>query len=152
MNPNGNAALHHVVLADDDPDDRLLVVEAFRAAAVDCPLTCVEDGAELMDFLHRRGRYADRAEPLPDLVLLDLNMPSTDGRCVLQAIRNDPVLRHIPVIVLTTSRSSEDVLEAYRIGCSAFITKPVSFTALVDMARTLQHYWFETVTLPGNTP
>jgi CheY-like chemotaxis protein len=138
-----------ILMADDDPDDRLLAAEALRASRVANDLRFVEDGEQLLDYLHRRGRWADPAEsPRPGVVLLDLNMPRMDGREALAAIKGDAALRRIPVVVLTTSRAEEDVLRSYDLGANSFITKPVTFAGLVDAMRVLGRYWIEIVELP----
>ncbi|HVJ62887.1 MAG TPA: response regulator [Tahibacter sp.] len=137
-----------VLMADDDPDDRRLAIDAFRAAQLSNPLHFVEDGAALLDYLNRRDRYTDTAHPLPGLILLDLNMPRVDGREALQEIKSDPLLRHIPIIVLTTSAAEEDIARSYRAGCNSFIQKPVSFSAFVEIVSTLGRYWFSVVDLP----
>ncbi|HEU4883132.1 MAG TPA: response regulator [Longimicrobium sp.] len=138
-----------VLLADDDPDDRLLAAEALRECRVVADLRFVEDGEQLLDYLRRRGRWADPADsPRPGLVLLDLNMPRMDGREALAEIKADPALRRIPVVVLTTSRAEADVLRSYDLGASSFITKPATFAGLVDAMRVLGRYWIETVELP----
>jgi CheY-like chemotaxis protein len=137
-----------IVLADDDPDDRLIAADAFREGKVANALDLVCDGAELLEYLERRGRYADRAAGLPGLILLDLNMPRMDGREALAAIKANPDLRRIPVVVLTTSKAEEDLLRSYDLGVNSFCVKPVTFAALVDLVRSLDHYWFSVVTLP----
>ncbi len=139
-----------ILLADDDEDDRMLAEEALQEARLANQLISVEDGEELMDYLLRRGRYAEpAAAPRPGLILLDLNMPRKDGREALKEIKADPVLRQIPVVVLTTSRAEEDILRTYDLGVNSFITKPVSFEGLVEVMRTLAAYWFEIVRLPA---
>jgi len=138
-----------IVLADDDEDDRLLARDALRAAPVEAVLHCVEDGAELLEYLRRDGRYAPPAPaPRPALVLLDLNMPRMGGLEALREIRGDPALRRIPVVVLTTSSRGEDVARSYELGANSFITKPVTFSGLVEVMRNLGRYWGETVSLP----
>lgn len=138
-----------LLLADDDPDDRLLVSDALEEGRVAMELRVVEDGEELLDYLRRRGKYADpERSPCPGLILLDLKMPRKGGCQALQEIKNDPDLRTIPVVVLTTSKAEEDVMRAYALGANSFITKQSSFGALVEMMETLRKYWFETVTLP----
>jgi CheY-like chemotaxis protein len=137
-----------ILVADDDPEDRMLTKEAFDEARVINDLRFVEDGEELMDYLYRRGKYADQEAPRPGLILLDLNMPRKDGREALQEIRADPQLRRIPIVALTTSRAEEDMCRTYELGISSFIVKPVSFVSLVDIVRTLAKYWFEIVELP----
>jgi CheY-like chemotaxis protein len=138
-----------VLMADDDADDRLMAQEAFEEARLCNPLYFVENGEELLDYLYHRGPYtAVQASPEPGLILLDLNMPKKDGRQALREIKADPTLRHIPIVVLTTSKAEEDILRTYDLGVSSFITKPVSFEGLVDLVKGLMHYWFEIVTLP----
>jgi CheY-like chemotaxis protein len=138
-----------VLMADDDADDRLMAQEAFEEAHLVNPLYFVENGEELLDYLYHRGRYtAAEAAPEPGLILLDLNMPKKDGRQALQEIKADATLRHIPIVVLTTSKAEEDILRTYDLGVSSFITKPVTFDGLVDLVKGLMHYWFEIVTLP----
>lgn len=138
-----------LLMADDDPDDRLMAREAFEESRLTNPLRFVSDGEELMDYLHRRGVYADEQEyPFPGLILLDLNMPRKDGREALREIRNDPQLRRLPVVVLTTSRADEDIIRSYDLGVNSFIVKPVTFGALVEVMRDISRYWFEIVALP----
>jgi CheY-like chemotaxis protein len=138
-----------ILMADDDPDDRLLAAEAMRESRVANDLRFVEDGEQLLDYLRRRGRWVDPADsPRPGVVLLDLNMPRMDGREALAAIKADPELRRIPIVVLTTSRAEADVLRSYDLGANSFITKPVTFGGLVDAMRVLGRYWVEIVELP----
>lgn len=138
-----------ILMADDDPDDRLLVQDAFDEIRLANPLVFVEDGIELMDYLHCRGAYAHLAgTPLPGLLLLDLNMPKKDGREALKEIKQDPVLRKIPIVVLTTSNAEEDILRTYDLGTNSFIVKPVTFDKLVEIIRTITQYWLEIVRLP----
>jgi CheY-like chemotaxis protein len=139
-----------ILLADDDEDDLLMTQEALQQSRLGNDLRFATDGEDLMDYLMRRGRYADPAEsPRPGLILLDLNMPRKDGREALSEIKSDPELRNIPVIVLTTSRAEEDVFRTYELGVSSFITKPVTFEGLVDAMKVLSEYWFEIVELPA---
>jgi len=138
-----------ILMADDDPDDRLMTQEAFTECRLSNPLHFVDDGEELLDYLNRRGRFADESTyPMPGLVLLDLNMPRKDGREALREIKGDPRLRGIPVVILTTSKAEEDVLRSYHDGVNSFITKPVTFTALLEVVRTLGSYWLQVVDLP----
>ena len=138
-----------VLMVDDDEDDCLLVKEAFVENHLPSDLRFVRDGEQLMDYLHRRDRFSDpAASPCPGLILLDLNMPRKDGREVLREIKADPRLRHIPVVVLTTSQEKRDILRSYDLGASSFITKPVAFDELVEIIRSLGQYWLEIVHLP----
>jgi CheY-like chemotaxis protein len=138
-----------ILLADDDPDDRLLARQALEENRLANDLRCVEDGEELLEYLWQRGRYAaPGAAPRPGLILLDLNMPKKDGREALREIKTDPALKHIPVVVLTTSKAEEDIYRSYNLGVNSYITKPVTFASLVDVMKTLGRYWFEIVELP----
>ncbi len=140
-----------ILMADDDPDDRMLTKEACEEARLANPLHFVEDGEQLMDYLHRRGEYAELSQyPLPGLILLDLNMPKKDGREALAEIKADPELRRIPIVVLTTSKSEEDILRTYDLGVNSFIVKPVTFESLVEVVKTLARYWLGIVELPGD--
>ena len=138
-----------ILLADDDPDDRLLTRDAFEESRLRNVLEMVEDGEELMDYLHSRGRYVGAdARPRPNLILLDLNMPRKDGREALKEIKSCPELRNIPVVILTTSKAEEDILRTYDLGVNSFIVKPVTFDGMVEVLKTIGKYWFEIVELP----
>ncbi len=140
-----------ILMADDDADDRLMTREAFEESRLANDLRFVEDGVELMDYLYRRGKYADPAtSPRPSLILLDLNMPKKDGREALAEIKADPSLRKIRVVVMTTSKAEEDIARSYELSASSYITKPVTFQGLADVVRTLGKYWLEIVELPDN--
>jgi CheY-like chemotaxis protein len=137
-----------ILVADDDPDDRMLMREAMGEARLANGLHFVEHGEELMDYLLRRGKYAGpESSPRPGLILLDLNMPRKDGRQALKEIKADPELRRIPVVVLTTSKAEEDILRTYDLGVSGFVIKPVTFESMVDIMKTLRKYWLEIVEL-----
>jgi len=139
-----------LLLAEDDPDDRLLTRQALEKSRLVNDLRCVEDGEELLDYLRRRGKYADpKQSPRPGLILLDLNMPRKDGREALREIKTNPELRRIPIVVLTTSNADMDIDCAYELGANSFISKPVTFDSLVNIMRTIGHYWFSTTELPG---
>jgi len=152
MSRSKNAMPITILMADDDADDRQLTLEALEDARLINDIRFVENGEELLDYLRRQGKYAPPAEsPRPGLILLDLNMPRKDGRTVLKEIKQDPDLRTIPIVVLTTSKSDEDVYRSYDLGVNSYIVKPVTFEALVDILQTLEKYWFEIVELPrGN--
>ncbi len=141
-----------ILLAEDDPDDRMLARDAFEESRLLNVLEIVEDGEELMDYLRSTGNYAgDAARQLPGLILLDLNMPRKDGREALKDIKSDPYLRRIPIVILTTSKAEEDILRTYDLGVNSFVVKPVTFDALVDVLKTIGKYWFEIVQLPSDT-
>jgi two-component system, response regulator len=138
------------LIAEDDPDDRLLIREAFKESLVSNTIYFVEDGVELLDYLHWHGKFDNPANaPLPDLILLDLNMPRKDGRESLAEIKKDPNLRYIPVVVLTTSKAEEDIMRSYDIGAASYITKPVTFDGLVEAIKGLGQYWVQIVRLPA---
>ncbi len=138
-----------VLMADDDEDDQMFAQDAFEESGLPHNLAFVNDGEALIDHLNH---CLESDEPnqtlLPDLILLDLNMPRKDGREALREIKANPKLRHIPVVVLTTSSSDGDVYRSYDIGANSFITKPVTFDALVEVLNTLGKYWFSVVRLP----
>lgn len=141
-----------LLMADDDADDRELARRALDEARVVNRLDFVRDGEELLDYLHRRAGYEDLAgTALPGLLLLDLNMPRMDGREALRHIKADPDLRRIPVVVMTTSRAERDVLRAYDLGASSYITKPVTFAGLVEVMRAIGRYWIDLVDLPPSS-
>lgn len=129
-----------ILIADDDLDDCKMIEEAFQESRLLNKLSFVHDGEALLTYLNQN--------PLPGLILLDLNMPKKDGREALQEIKNNPNFRHIPIIVLTTSQAEEDIFRTYNLGVNSFITKPVSFAGLVQIMRELGRYWFEIVELP----
>ncbi len=138
-----------ILMADDDPDDQILLKEALKENNIPNSVCFVENGEELIDFLHKRGKF-EEVELLPGLILLDLNMPKMDGRQALKLLKADPVLKKIPIVVLTTSRADSDILECYDLGVNSFISKPVNFAELVDITREISNYWLGTVTLPEN--
>lgn len=138
-----------ILMADDDEEDRMFTQKALTESRLANDLHWVEDGEELLDYLRRLGDYTDPAQsPRPHVILLDLNMPRMSGREALEQIKADPALRHIPVVVLTTSEEEEDVFRSYELGANSFITKPVTFAGLVQVMRSLGNYWFEIVRLP----
>ena len=137
-----------ILLADDDPDDRLMTAEALEESRVVNELTTVQDGEELLEYLRGTGRYEGHRPPRPGLILLDLNMPKMDGREALREIKSDPDLRSIPVVILTTSQAEEDILRSYELGVNSFISKPVTFDGLVSIMGEIGRYWVEIVELP----
>ena len=144
-----SSSLPTILIADDDEDDRNWVKDALTESPVPSNLRFVTDGEELMDFLRHRGRYAaPRDLSYPGLIILDLNMPRKDGREALKEIRADPRLRHIPVVILTTSQAESDVFYTYNIGANTFIQKPVTLESLSEIMRALTRYWFEIAKLP----
>ena len=139
----------NILMADDDPDDRMLAKMALTKSLLTNPLSFVKDGEELLDYLYHRGDFADPEQsPEPGLILLDLNMPRKNGREALKEIKSDSSLKHIPVVVMTTSDMEEDIVKSYDLGANSYITKPVSLSGLVQVMRQLGEYWFEMVRLP----
>ena len=139
-----------ILMADDDPEDVMLAEDALEEARLANNFVAVADGEELMDYLYRRGEYSDPNDsPRPGLILLDLKMPRMDGFEALEEIKEDPDLRRIPVVVMTSSRAQEDVYRSYDLGVNSFITKPVTFEGLVEAMKVLGQYWFEIVDHPG---
>ena len=137
------------LIADDDADDRMLVEDAFVECCLSNERDYVEDGQDLLDYLRAKGKWADRdPTDLPGVILLDLNMPRMDGRTALSHIKDDPELRRIPVVVLTTSKAEEDIYRTYDLGVNSFISKPVTFDGLLSVVRALNDYWIELVQLP----
>jgi CheY-like chemotaxis protein len=139
----------NILIADDDPDDRLMAREALVQSHSPSHVNFVEDGEELLDYLYRRGKFQNVEGDLPDLILLDLNMPRKSGVEALQEIKSDNTLRHIPIVVLTTSKEEEDIYRTYDLGVNSFITKPITYESLVNTMRILGKYWFEVVQLPS---
>lgn len=138
-----------ILIADDDAEDRMLIIDALKESRLKNKVHCVENGEELIHFLKNQEKYSDKEKfPAPGIVLLDLNMPKKDGREALKEIKQDKKLRSIPIIILTTSKAEQDILKSYDLGVNSFITKPVSFSAMVDVMKTLNKYWFEIVELP----
>ena len=135
-----------ILLVEDNPGDVRLTKEALKDAKVMNEVYVVQDGVEAMKFLHRKNSYANL--PMPDLILLDLNLPKKDGREVLAEIKKDPKLMHIPVVVLTTSKADEDIIRTYNLHANAYITKPVDLNRFIEIMHTLEEFWFSIVKLP----
>ena len=129
----------HILLVEDNPGDVDLTRRALNGANLAISLHIVQDGVEALEFLYQRGKYTNAQQP--DLILLDLNLPKKDGREVLQEIKTHPVLKRIPVIVLTTSQADEDILHAYDLHANSYITKPVSFPTFMETMRKFHDYW-----------
>jgi len=134
---------HTILIAEDDADDRLMIQEAFSEIGLGDAVRFVEDGQELMT------RLGGSSTATPSMIIIDLNMPRKDGREALRDIKEDSRLRRIPVVVLTTSKSPEDIRNDYSLGANCYITKPVTFEALLTMVQTFQKFWFGVVRLPS---
>ena len=143
-----NSPLKHIeiLLVEDSPADVLIAREALSEAKLMNTIHVAEDGVEAMDFLHQRGKFA--SAPRPDLILLDLNLPRKNRREVLAEIKADENIKHIPVVVLTTSRDEEDILKSYNLHANCYVVKPVEFESFVKAVQSIQHFWFSIVTLP----
>lgn len=137
-----------ILIADDDADDRMFLEQAMRQNGYDQRIQFVEDGEELMEYLRREGRYNELNAPWPNMLILDLNMPRKNGFQALSEIKDDPKLRRLPVVVMTTSSADEDVVKTYTLGVNSFVTKPFNFNQLVEMVGALKTYWMDTVKLP----
>jgi two-component system, chemotaxis family, response regulator Rcp1 len=136
-----------ILLVEDNPVDVMITENAFNAGRVCNNLHVVEDGEEAMDFLHKRGKYS--SAPSPEMILLDLNLPRMDGREVLAEVKGDPSLRHIPVIILTTSEDEKDICRSYELQANCFITKPVDMEQFTKALGRLEEFWFTLVRLPN---
>ncbi len=145
QNPSGKIA--RILLVEDNPGDVRLALEAFRECPLKCEVRVVGDGRAAVEAL--RDGTGPEADFRPDLILLDLNLPVMDGRQVLAEIKSDPRLRRIPVIVLTTSRSDDDVARAYDLHANGYIPKPVDMDHFVEVIRRIENFWFATVKLPS---
>ena len=140
----------HILIADDDEEDRMLIRQAMLKNQVANPMHFVENGEEVLDYLHNRNQFSNNKDcPKPGLILLDLNMPKMDGREAIIEIKKEPALRSIPIVVLTTSGAEEDILRSYNLGVSSFITKPITFQGFIEVMKTLNQYWLEIVELPS---
>ena len=135
-----------ILLVEDNPGDERLTREALKEGKVYSNLHWVKDGVEAMTFLRREGRFGDA--PRPDIILLDLNLPKKDGREVLAVIKKDSVLKHIPVVVLTTSEAEEDVLKSYELHANCYVTKPVDLEKFIHVVQSIDRFWLTVVTLP----
>jgi CheY-like chemotaxis protein len=140
------ARIVNVLLVEDDPGDVLMTREAFDEYLHN-RLDVVTDGAAALSYLRHEEPYG--SVPRPDLILLDLNLPRRDGREVLQEVKSDPALQHIPVIVLTTSQAEEDVLRSYQLHANAYVTKPVDFESFIEAIKQIDHFFVSVVQLPG---
>jgi CheY-like chemotaxis protein len=134
-----------ILLVEDSPADVRLTREALKEAKVRNNVHVAVDGVDAMDFLHQRGKHA--AAPSPDLILLDLNLPRKDGREVLEDIKSHDRLRRIPVVILTTSQSEQDILESYQLSANAYVTKPVDLEQFLDVVKSIEGFWLEVVKL-----
>lgn len=136
-----------ILLVEDNPGDVLLTQEAFRDNSLTHHLSVAENGEDALRLLRREGQYGDA--PQPDVILLDLNLPKMDGRELLAELKNDPALRHIPVIVLTSSNSGQDVSKAYKLHANCYLTKPIEVDEFLHKMKSLEEFWLNIVRLPN---
>ncbi len=148
MDPTISPRPLNILLVEDSADDVELTMEGFKEGKLIHQLDVVDDGIEALNYLRRVGKYADAVRP--DVILLDLNLPKKDGREVLQEIKADEELKHIPVIVLTTSRSEQDILTSYKLHANSYISKPVDLAEFFKAIKALEDFWLTVVTLPSN--
>ena len=134
-----------ILLVEDNPGDARLTREALRDAKVRNNLHVAPDGVEALAFLRRQGKYV--TAPKPDLILLDLNLPKKDGREVLEEVKRDDQLQHIPIVILTTSQAERDIAESYRLRANAYVTKPVDLEQFLKVVQSIEHFWLEIVKL-----
>jgi two-component system, chemotaxis family, response regulator Rcp1 len=137
-----------ILLVEDNPGDVELTREALHDGKIHMNLSVVNDGVEALAFLRREGTYA--GSPRPDLILLDLNLPKKDGRAVLAEIKEDRVLRNIPVVILTSSQAEQDIVRAYDLHANCYVTKPVDLDQFITIVRSIEQFWFTVVKLPPN--
>ena len=137
-----------ILIADDDADDRMFLEQAMRQNGYSQGIQFVNDGEELMDYLYRKGEFNSQNAPWPSMLILDLNMPRKNGFQALLEIKENPKLRRLPVIVMTTSSAEEDVLKTYNLGVNSFVTKPFNYNRLVEIVGTLKAYWMDMAKLP----
>ncbi|HEX3719823.1 MAG TPA: response regulator [Verrucomicrobiae bacterium] len=135
-----------ILLVEDNPGDVRLTEEALKDAKVHTILHVAKDGVEALTFLRKTGQYADA--PMPDIILLDLNLPRMNGLEVLKEIKNDEKLRQIPVVVITSSKAEEDVAKSYHLHANCYITKPIDFSQFIVMVQSIENFWFTIVRLP----
>lgn len=138
-----------VLLVEDNPAEQNLAKRSLQKGCVRCDLDIVSDGEQALDYMYRRGNYAHlEGSAYPDVILLDLNLPRIDGRDVLETLKTDPLLKSIPIVVLTTSKKEEDIVRSYELGCNSFLNKPVDVDDFISILREFGSYWFRLVVLP----
>ncbi len=146
MTSEGRVRPIEILLVEDNPADVRLTVEGLKEAKVANKLHAIMDGRKALDFLFHRGEYVDA--PRPDVVLLDLNLPGVDGRTILKQIKEDPILRVIPVFVITSSEAEADIIKSYEFHANCFISKPIDFEGFLKVVHSIEDFWFEVVKLP----
>lgn len=141
-----------ILLADDDPKDVELTLIAMDEYKLANQVVVVSDGAEALDYLYRRGKFAERAEGNPLVVMLDLKMPKVDGLEVLKQVKSNPVLKTIPIVILTSSRVEQDIIESYNLGVNAYVVKPVAFEKFLEVVKRISLFWILTNEYPAKKP
>ncbi|MBF0499456.1 MAG: response regulator [Candidatus Riflebacteria bacterium] len=149
MNDQISGKAIHILIVEDNPGDVRLALEALKESKIMNTMSVLEDGAEVMPYLRREGKYAKALRP--DLILLDLNLPKKDGREILNEIKNDPAIMTIPVVILTTSQAEEDILRAYNLHANCYITKPVDLDQFLTVVRAIENFWLTIVKLPAKS-
>ena len=138
----------NILVVEDNAGDARLIVEALKNSKVKLALHVVNDGQEAMDFLYRKGKHTTK--PIPDLILLDLNLPKKDGREVLAEIKSDDSLKRIPIVIMTTSQAEEDIIKTYNLHANCYITKPIDLNQFIKVVKSIEDFWFTIVKLPPN--
>lgn len=137
-----------ILIVDDDADDRFMMKEAFEENKIQMEIAFAENGIDLINFLNSEGKYQNKGNELPSLIILDLNMPKMDGREAMQKIKSDEKFKHIPIAIFTTSKSNEDLKESYQLGANCYIVKPVTFNHLIETVKTFSDFWLNVASLP----
>lgn len=146
INPDQAARPIEILLVEDNPADVRLTVEGLKEAKITTNQDAITDGDQAIDFLYRRGDYSEA--PRPDVILLDLNLPGVDGRAILKTVKQDPSLRAIPVVVLTSSEAESDIISSYEEHANCFISKPIDFDGFLKVVQSIEDFWFTIVKLP----
>jgi two-component system, chemotaxis family, response regulator Rcp1 len=144
---NAAIKLVDILVVEDNPGDARLIMEVLKSNKIYNSLHIVKDGIEAMEFLNRKGKYAD--VPIPDIIFLDLNLPRKDGREVLAEIKSDEMFKQIPVVIMTMSQSDEDILRSYRLHANCYVTKPIDLDRFVKVVESIEDFWFSLVKLPS---
>jgi CheY-like chemotaxis protein len=139
--------LSFILVADDDADDKMFISEAFEANEIHCTLQFVGDGMELIEYLTQTGKYLNHTLQLPDIILLDVNMPKKNGKDTLEIIKTHTKIKHIPVVMFSTSNAIDEIKETYKLGANSFITKPTSYDGFLEVFKNFKSYWGDTVSL-----
>lgn len=146
---NTNLTSIDILVVEDNPGDARLIKEVLNDNKIYSTLFIVNDGVEAMNFLHKEGKYKN--VPIPDLVILDLNLPKKDGREVLSEIKADDELKHIPIVIMTISQAEEDILKTYNLHANCYITKPIDLNQFIKVVKSIEDFWFSIVKLPPKT-